>query len=897
VGNDTSTPLSDDTTYAYRQNVHIIYYEPKTYSSSQETTDTSSTGSGESNTSDTSSTNQESKEEDNTTTESQKRNAYNKTNVATEMIDASLLSAFPEPAKSENEYLFNSIDWFVEKYRDSNTTGQGFLDDYNLQTKLNDREILTDYDNRLKVLNGVLCVSVSGDVSASETIDNLTAIITNNGSIELNKQTNSILSVNVTAAQINTDGKIVEAPEGKESSLKTDDHKNIESRYLTYDEKTEDGAYTISLVSLTYGWKGADGNQRSETIFIPVYVEQRIIMCSDLHILEGEQYSYANAHNNQVSYQGNVTVAQDSTYTLYAEFAYSAGRQNHPQRFIAKKLELQHKTGDNNSWEDTNIPAKMKFTLVDVQTGQEYYYTATGDEAEGIEFSAFQDRSGKSYEYRQFGDITITEESYTYTESGTNETKTLTGNFGLEQFYIFVDSTSVQREDRRIYRWSISTDCTEEKLPDTLSFVDRVEYEGIEVTWMPGIEISFLRAAQTADSGQALTKITQVDGQISKKDKVTIDVRINLTANDLYWEERNVTGSGGVFIDSENNNKYLEVAIYLIDRTSQGYVSLPAGTNISLNGEQVHAVTNQSVTYLYKEWGEQFPLSVVGSNITTVQTFTYQGSKFSNYNEIELNFATAQIDDYVGKNYDVYLELRRTSNPNYPLEGSKLDSYSKEVSGAGEKEMAVALEVSDNINLGINTYNETTTDYTIPFTTKIDFTNMIYNTADVEACAAKKYLVTYRLKKKVKVLTRKVVQSETGTESKVETSYKYVNVDQNVSDLTLGKELQLVLQDGDDSSKLKLTTYNGESVYQMVKEFKSDQIEQGTEGTKYLLTWDATLKVSTEGIQNKDLSNYKVEVRVLPYDKDETTPSSDKEAKDALTDYYIFTIGRLKNDL
>ena len=52
--------------------------------------------------------------------------------------------------------------------------------------------------------------------------------------------------------------------------------------------------------------------------------------------------------------------------------------------------------------------------------------------------------------------------------------------------------------------------------------------------------------------------------------------------------------------------------------------------------------------------------------------------------------------------------------------------------------------------------------------------------------------------------------------------------------------------------------------------------------------------VDTEGIAKEDLSNYMVEVTVLPYSTADI-PDSDEYAN--LIDYYIFTIGKIKTDI
>ena len=91
-----------------------------------------------------------------------------------------------------------------------------------------------------------------------------------------------------------------------------------------------------------------------------------------------------------------------------------------------------------------------------------------------------------------------------------------------------------------------------------------------------------------------------------------------------------------------------------------------------------------------------------------------------------------------------------------------------------------------------------------------------------------------------------------------------------------------------------------------------NHIKNGTDGTEKLLTWDMKLIIHADSIQNFDLSNYMVEVTVLPFDPaltasadtttltvqgmDRTIPKKD-ETEDSLKDFYIFTIGKIKTDL
>ena len=803
---------------------------------------------------------------------------------ASSIVDTGLL------VNSEHEYLYSSIDAIVSDY-DSAATGEDYLKDYHLNVAIDSENSILDYYEKCvesRSLNGVDVVYADGG-TAQDILDSAVGILTNVGGIYSSSSDASfkkLLSVSAVKAKITSSGKIV-SDTGRIAQSILVENNNIKYQELTYDTINADGSYTITLLYFRYGWQGADGSYKYETIYVPVFVVERIAFYSDLSIMEGEQYSLEKANDPNFSYSGAVTVAHDSTYTLFAEFAYGAGRKKtaYENFSVDKTMVFQKAIGQTETgeyiWGEATIPVGMKFTLVDVESGKPYYYTVEEDGITCIDFTAFFDGAQNPYTNREIGDIGISTTDYHY---GTTD---LSGyDFGLEQFYIYVDPSDVAEMENAIFKISISTEKTQEAVTN---FLDRTEYEGIQVTWMPGLSISF--------EGKGQEGITFIGGNISQEETVQIDTRIQITADQTYWDEKGQEDSN--FIDSENNNKYLDIAIYLIDKTSGEYVNLPEGTNIIMNGGDPYATSSQYVTYCYRDWGAVFPIGTVTENLTGDQTIVDEttGMTVNNACSIVLDFSLADLDDYIDNRYDIYLELRRTSDPDYPLGGKKVDEYSEQVTGIGNKDMAVALSVEDMMDLGINTYQETTSSYEIPFTTKLDFTDMINGDkpVDITACAEKKYLVTYRIKKKV--------GNPDGT-------YEYVLVGDALaadspSELQVGEELKLISSETDGEEALTLTTYNGETVYQMVRTFSESDIKKGTDGIPYLVSWDLSLLVNTEDMNDADLSNYMVEVTILPYSPYIETETGDlieadipdSDENGTLIDYFIFTIGKIKTDM
>lgn len=808
--------------------------------------------------------------------------------AAADYLDTALISG----ADNEDEYLFSSMDSLMTEYNGGANIGEAFLNAYKLNVPMDEGHTVADYYNSCRkddsgndrVLNGVSVVYADGG-KAQQILDSMAGILTNAGGISdkpSDASMTGLLSVSVSKAKITADGRIVDDSGRTSQSIKATNNL-ITYQTLTYDEYNDpsnggDGSYTISLVKYRYGWVGADGTTaRYETIYIPVFVVERIAFFSTLSVMEGEQYSNDRAHDPSVSYTDDVTVAHDSTYTLFVEMAYGEGRhKNSYQNYtVAKELNFQKSIATDASgnyiWGAATIPKGMKMTMVDVQTGVAYYYTEESSDTSRLDFTRFKDADGNAYTNRKIGSITNTTDQYQYGD----DTSTVGYDFGLEQFYIYMDPSDVENMENSIFKISVSTDETDDT---TLNFLDRKESEGVQVTWMPGLAISFGNKDQQGG--------TYIDGNINKEQPIEIDAQIQITADQTYWDEKAEDSSS--FIDSENNNKYLDVAVYLIDQKTGAYVNLPEGTNIIVDNGNPHATVSQYVTYAYKDWGNVFPIGAVAENSTEKETIVGEdGTTVKNYFHMTLDFSLANIDDYVGQSYNILLELRRTSDPNYPLGDKRVDEYTNMVTGVGDKDMAVALEVEDIMDLGINTYMQTNTSCEIPFDTKLDFNNAIVNEADLQICADRNYLVTYRLKKKVK----------RGD------GYEYVTVKDssggsNPSGLHLGEELKLAAPVEKDGStvyeELPMTTYNGEAVYQLQKKFSAGEIRSGMDGMQYTVGWAAVLQVDTTDIADVDLSNYMVEVTVLPYDTAEI-PDDDHLA--TLVDYYIFTIGKIKTDM
>lgn len=839
---------------------------------------------------------------------------------------------------TEKDYLLGSVDSFVTKYKTESTASEAYLNKYDLKMNLYDKSrqevspqfILDHYyapadpqENEKKswihTLGGTRYVYVDG-YTAQEVVDSVLAILTNAGAVNAT----GIVEVNSVPARLYPDGKIT-ADSGRtaaETSIQVNsDGRTISTRKSRADEYVESGAdkyYTISLLTFSYGWKGVDGKLKYHTIYIPVFAVERIAFYSDLYIMEGEQYSLKKASHtvsgtDAVSYQDSVVIATDSTYTYFAEYAYgNETRQKDKYASYVVEKNLAFYNGETDLTPAT-IPDKMKLTLVDALTGKAYYYTVHQEEGSdpvtSIPFTAFLDEEGNAWKNRSMSELSDENLSSNYTWGGKDMNACKDGLvYTLEQFFIYVDSSECEKT-KQILTVRLTTDGT---LDSVYNFLDRTEDNGITMTMLPGAELSLLGVSDSKTAGTE--GLTYIDGTISRQTTVSVEAAIGVKADKEYWDLKN---SGDKIIDSQNADKYLDVAVYLMD-SEGGYVSLPSGTSITFEGEDPFSITNKTVTYMYKDHAfasvgtnahATLPLNQIVQNLTDAtgiknldgeEIQDAYGKAYSNYCKFTLDFETADLDNYIDHDYSLYMELRRTSNPEYPLEEERLDWYKVKVQSIGEREMAVALEPDNYMDLGINVYNQPADvePYTIDFKTKIDFTKEIYSEAkDIQSCADKSYLITYRLKKK-------------GESKTSNTGYEYYSLTED--DMQFGDDCEFELSSGDltgTGDKNVLTyndNYNGETVYQVWKTFTFDEIQQGTKDDEnhsqpYLVWWDMSLSVDTSQVTDKDLSNYEVEVTVMPLDKDfaGAFPPDDKVANqiDSQVDHFIFTIGKLKNDL
>lgn len=773
--------------------------------------------------------------------------------------------------QAEDEYVYGNIETIIDAYKKigeqpSDYTKDELLNAYRLNiTNDNSKTLLDIYHECYQDVDGAyisdfkdkndniipILIYDAQYGTANDTVNGFINILTNAGGTLSSSVKPTIKSVETLAARINLDGTIEYLPNENASLAVGSDGYSIS--YKAFDKTTNQGT-TISVVAVTYGWASYTVNGTTitpeETIYIPIYVVERLEVNSIVRMAEGAEYSLETLQSKNEA--TNILMANDTTYTIYSEYLYGSARIKYKDIQVQKTFKLET-MGANDEYVAKVIAKGTRLTLVDLDTGIPYYYTVTNESITEIDFVDFKDALGQPYKLRKMEQVsTLTD--YNAIDGNTYE------DVGRERYIIVVDCSKVDDKKKEIYRLSISPYNTKE-----VSRMDIELAEPIIITSVAGLNITLENEG------------TSVTGEINQGEEVTINARFSITAPKLegqtegvgpYW----ILAANGMIIDSSNNGKFLELAIYL--ENESGRIPLPSNTNIRMDGKDPFAVTNKSVIYYYKDSESAYQMDDLKQD-------TYQD------HQITLNFSVADLLEYNNEAYTVHIELLRTNEVKYPMGGDLLGEYFGSVPTTYHKDMAVAVE-ADMMSLGINTYQETKHTYEIPFTSKFDFSGLIVSMRDdtviirdneVKDLAEKEYQVTYRLFKKV------YLDEETGAKRR---KYKYEQLTEE-DRLTLYEKKDA---SSDDWEQMPAQNINGEYVYQKTLTFTKDEIRDGTSGVIGLVTRDLKLMVDTEELDDIDLSNYKLEMTLIPHDVGiEVNPNSGLTI--TLTDYFIFTIAKL----
>ncbi len=710
---------------------------------------------------------------------------------------------------------------------------------------------------------------------------------------------NNIANITVEAKQVES-GIIKNGNPGAIASLGAVKQNNRwEITYKGYDEAYENGDGTFSLITITYGnsshytsLSGTSNNCVSK-LQIPVFVIERLTIDTHFKIIGGEVYNTEEAKANGIVV--DAFLANDSTYTIYNEYIYGNARYKYSNETypitVDKNIGFYY-YDENKELAWDSFFKGTKLTLIDKSDSDKvYFYEAKGDEGR-IDYTLFKDSDGNPYvnkkihkdngmEIYKDSDVFKTKDKEKQANDEFAEKEFEYYNVAVERFLIVVDTSNVDKEiitkvsDSKYY--TISPDLTK----NTLKRSTLTDHTTMQATRLPGLDIGLVHSGDYAAS---------ISGRINHDDKITIDGTFTVTGLRRYWEK--TIKSPESTIDTANYAKYLEMAIYLTDM-SGNRINLPNNTNVIIDGERIHpfpypiiedenlgAYTNENTVYFYKDGVISYPLDALRDLINDYieqEDYTYPSYGTTMKHRIELDFSNADLKDYTESHYGVYLELLRIEEPDYPAGGELLDIYSEICTGPNRTDIACALETKDLLQLGINTYdNQTEMPHTIDYDFKMDFNGVLGRGSEADKnIAAKYYTVTYRLLEKTNRNGAPEYIAYTGDQL----YFELVNPPASDFQRTLLAGTSSV---GNERNSLYVTY-----------KYDLSEIKNGTDGVEGVITRNLSLTV--RDAEQMDLSNYKIQASVLVSD---APPNDiDAEVNNTLSDFFVFTVAKLKTDL
>ena len=704
---------------------------------------------------------------------------------------------------------------------------------------------------------------------------------------------------------------------------------------------------------------------RAVKIRIPVFAVERLNIDTHLKVIEGLEYN-AEKVKKEGFYDSVLVVNDSSytfyTEYIYGD-ARKKFPGTEIGKHIGTYTETDDGQGTYEKFQ--KFPVDTKLTLIALDDNHKvYYYTVTGDETGPIPYEAFKNENGENYQYKDIsendGFMLVGEDETFITRDYEREPAKVEKDFeysnvAVERFLITVDisdvdPTNLPGDDRgeiRIVDYRVDiTDGIRAKTTLT-------EHTILQLTIQKGTTIKFRNKIQSSLEDLGDAEKTYIDGFISANEEsgfVDIWATIEISAPMPFWTA--VQQNGDATIDSANHDKYLELQIYMTEYTNPEEIMLPSGTYGYIEGERTAPVNLEAKWFwsgdpstVPEGWFDD-PDNVPADHIDRISLDPYYDTsniyfykdgrvlyKLNDLSKIiqaelnresniwglpgggigangaiywvdymRLDFRNAEMTPFVDDRYDMYINLLRIGDANYPVGGEVLDTYSNTLAAARGEDLACALETKDLLQLGINTYdNQTEMPHSIDVDFKMDFNGvMTGNDATDRSLEDKHYTVAYRIWQK--------------KFAKDGQQYVYVPYE--------GDQLKLELVNDPDGKVLTRETAKSADgtkdleFWYVDYMFGWDEIKKGTEteGSKEEQDGDTTetangkgvivrnLQLTVDNASKMDLSNYKVQA--ILYVNDFGYPSDppdefviDLDVDTMLTDFFVFTVAKLKTDL
>lgn len=700
------------------------------------------------------------------------------------------------------------------------------------------------------------------------------------------------------------------------------------------DELTSETSGTFTLIRIEYGWNYSGKNDRTVhwTLDIPVYIEKRLQVYSNMKMLEGIEYNIqkikTNGKNELSSTIDNKTsmiLSQGSSYSIYAEYIYVDS-----EKFSSVKIS---KTLCIESAGNTYFSPGTKLTLIPLDEGGKAYYYAVPDnqkELKEIAFSEFKDANNNYYETKEIiGDSKLKHDNFEDL-CGT----TYTGSSLVEHFVILADTSETQDAasgsdiQNKLYSMHVKP-LQPEKLEDEqakkqynalFSRTDYSEHCYGYINEIPGITYKINK--ETSSESSNSNTYLESGSKITQDGKVCTHLQYDLKAISTYWDSVKTTDK--VYLDVG-----FSLAISGNGSDTFQKIPLPNGTNIILesggNSVTVPAASGQSTAYYY-----QSMRSVSGHGDSKI-CINDLGNNTSNQITLSFDFSNADLSSleaYSSSDFYVVAQLVVTNDMDLPSAGDIKDTWEAKVGAEMKSDFGFALDVDDLTTLGMNQYSPEESDSGV-----VSYTaNIAFPENNISGLESKYYTILYQVEEKT---------SQKGADGKP--AYQPYSGD-NVS-LYLGKfsttEDALSVAKSSDNS---VTSGNG--LVAVTYQFGTDQITggadlpdgktaSGSDKIAKVIKTHCTLVANCSGL---DMTNYRVKAYLLVTDSLPTlttsgnasstesestastalsrtdssegclkyywlregnwpTISSDVLSSDLKSDYFVFTVAKIKTSM
>lgn len=728
------------------------------------------------------------------------------------------------------------------------------------------------------------------------------------GSITIDTSKTASPSVSVTSTkEIEKYGKI----QYEFSSEKGDD----------WDTATNEGTFTF--VEIIYGRKtnASDTRKKQWKLIIPVYVEKRLQVYSNMKMLEGIEYNANTIKNNgsntikEADSQVMTTLSRGSSYSIYAEYIYGDS-----EKFTSVKIPKTLYIPDDG---DLYFLPGTKMTLIALDEGGKAYYHTISDKTKEINFSDFKGADGTTaYETK---DILTNSSAYAKTDYTDCCNQKYSGNSLVERFVILVDTSEAEEagNDNRIYSIylePLQLEAQDKSMYDRTDFHEHC-YEYINE--IPGI--TYQINTRKDEGSENSNTYLEAASSIKQDGKVSAHLKYDISASNTYW--KSVKDAESAYMD-------VGFSLAIKEKNSDGVVQkipIPDGTTIVLGSgdskKSLPAVKGQTTTYYYQN------LRNVNSSQDAICVSGKEGlGNISNQIVFSFDFSNADLSSleaYSSMDFYVVAQLVVTNDMDLPSAGDIKDTWEAKVGAEMKSDFGFALDVDDLTTLGMNQYSPEESDSGV-----VSYTaNIAFPENNISSLESKYYTILYQVEKKTS-------QKDSTTGKPSYQSYTGDDVSLYLGKFDTTEAALNASKEGNNSLN------SGNGLVAVTYQFGTDQIASGADLTDgktasgsdkiaKVIKTHCTLVANCSGL---DMTNYRVKAYLLVTDSVPTlttsgnasstesestagttlsgtdssdgclkyywlrdgnwpTISSDILTSDLKSDYFVFTVAKIKTSM